>query len=588
MPRVCVYVWKFPHGARHVAVVWRLGLILLGFAVATLTAAVLHAPSAAAQTSAGTRNPPAGSTSTNTAASSRGEAGASARQPSAGAEDGAAAFETAGKRPKRSLYDDPDAEFADPGDQARDADSEDSPDADPANSASGDPADGEPQAPIDGIAAEDGVIDLSDAPPPADGSDPLRDTRPAEDADVFANPPAGYDPLLFQIEDVDPITDDRRPARLARFEPYDPIGIRVGSFVFFPEIEVGGVSTNNVLNSPVTQSDIAAEIATTSRLVSNWSMHALELRGTTVSTYHDDFPSEDDRAWGLEARGRLDIRKRTNIQAILGHDRSQESRTAIDAATAGERADVTVDRAEAAFNHRFNRLSIQLRGSVSDTAYSDTNGVSNADRDTLETRQIVRATWEFKPTFSAFAEQELNQRDKSAAPADGIPRDSKGTRTRVGLDFGSSGAILRGTISAGYGQQTPDDNRLRPVQAFLFDANLAWRPSEITSFLLTAQSDIYDTTTTNSGGVVSHRVGLEARHAFRRYLIATAGLTYTVNDYDAVSARENQLLSYLGAEYYASPELVLFARYQHLNFDSNEVNLDYQSDEIRVGVRVRR
>ena len=83
-------------------------------------------------------------------------------------------------------------------------------------------------------------------------------------------------------------------------------------------------------------------------------------------------------------------------------------------------------------------------------------------------------------------------------------------------------------------------------------------------------------------------MGLEARHAFRRYLIATAGLTYTVNDYDAVTIRENQLLSYLGAEYYASPELVLFARYQHLNFDSNEVNRDYEADEFRIGVRLRR
>lgn len=574
---------------RHVAVVWRLGLILLGFAAATLTAAVIHAPGAAAQTSGSSRNPSSSASPVYGGAASAGaDRNASSRRPAADADDGAAAYETQAKRRKRSLYDDPEAEFTENEDRARDADSETADNADPLNSASGEPADGEPQAPLDGAPTEDGVIDLSDAQPPDDGTDPTRDTRPSEDVDVFANPPAGHDPLLFQIEDVDPVTDDRRPARLARFEPYDPVGIRVGSFVFLPEIEIGGLTTSNVLNSPVAQSDIAAEIATTSRLVSNWSRHAVELRGTTFTTYHDDFPSEDDRAWGVEARGRLDITRRTNVQAILGHDRTQESRTAIDASTAGERADVTVDRAEVALNHRFNRLSVQLRGSVSDTTYSDTNGTSNADRDTLETRQIARASWEFKPTFSAFAEQELNQREKSALPPDGISRDSAGTRTRVGVDFGANGAILRGTISVGYGQQNPDDSRLRTVEAFLFDANLAWRPSEITSFLLTAQSDIYDTTTTNSGGVVSHRVGLEARHAFRRYLIATAGLTYTVNDYDAVTVRENQLLSYLGAEYYASPELVLFARYQHLNFDSNEVNRDYEADEFRVGVRLRR
>ncbi|MBX9861231.1 MAG: outer membrane beta-barrel protein [Hyphomicrobium sp.] len=561
-------------------VVWRLGLILFGFAVATLTAAVLHVPRAAAQyAEPSARSADPSSTATRT-------------RPSQSADEQAGAYEMPARRPRRSdqnLYSDPDA-----GDQSEDgfadasADAPDQESNDPTNSASGDPADGEPAAPQDGLMGEDGVIDLAEPQAPNDGDDPNRDTRPVEDVDVFANPPAGHDPLLFQIEDIDPIETDRRPARLARFEPYDPVGIKIGSFVFFPEIEIGGLATNNVLSSPTPSSDIAAEIRSTSRFVSNWTRHAVELRGTTVSSFYDEFATEDDRAWGVEARGRLDITRRTNLQGLASHDLSQESRSGIDANTAGERADVTVDRANLALNHRFNRLSVQLRGAITDTAYSDANGISNADRDTLETTQTGRATWEFKPTLSVYAEQEWNQRDKEATPPDGISRSSKGTRTRIGLDFGATGAILRGTISAGYGQQNPDDSRLKEVDAFLFDANLAWRPSEITSFLLTAQSDIYETTTELSGGVITHTVGLEARHAFRRYLIATAGLAVTNYDYDATTIRENELITYLGAEYYASPELVLFTRYQHLNFDSNEVNRDYDSDEIRVGARLRR
>src|SRR5690606_25022393 len=115
--------------------------------------------------------------------------------------------------------------------------------------------------------------------------------------------------------------------------------------------------------------------------------------------------------------------------------------------------------------------------SVSDTTYSRVDGMDNTDRDTVETRQAVRAGWELKPTLTVFAEGELNQRDKREAPADGIPRDSDGYRTRVGVDFGATGALLRGQVSVGYGHQTPRDSRLAPVDAFLFDANLAWRPS---------------------------------------------------------------------------------------------------------------
>jgi hypothetical protein len=540
-----------------VTVVWRLGLILCGFAAATLVAALSYAPHANAQ-AASTQQPP----------------------PTV-ADDLATAYET---RPKRQRPSDvePDGETSDAAASDSFADQDASP------SPESDDIDRDAATLSDGAATSDGLIDLAEPAASEDGADPTVDTRPSEDTAVFENPPAGYDPLLFQIEDVDPVQSDRRPARLARFEPYDPIGIRIGSFVFFPETEIAGVWTDNVLSSPNARSDIAAEILTTSRLVSNWSRHAIELRGTSLTSFHDDFPSEDDRAWGLEARGRLDITRRTNIQARASHNLSQESRSAIDANQVGERADVTTELAQLALNHRFNRLSVQLRGSVSDTTYSDTDGLNNADRDTLETKQAVRASWQFKPTFATFAEQELNQRDKQDPPSDGIPRDSTGTRTRVGLDFGATGAILRGEVSVGYGRQTPDDSRLSAVDAFLFDANLAWRPSEITSFLLTAQSDIYDTTTANSGGVASHSIGLEARHALRRYVIASAGIVYTNYDYAKSPIEESALTSFVGGEYYASPQLVLFTRYEHLSYASNQVNADYESDEIRLGVRIRK
>jgi hypothetical protein len=558
--------------------VWRLGWILFGFAAATLMAALVHVPPAAAQGYTSAQDP---------ARAPATQPRSGRRVPASAPSDPYTPYETPAEPPRDDSFSAGTSGDGEPGD----ASGEDpaSPEAGTAEPGPFDTSvDPESSDPAKAPAPADGTVDLAEPVPPQDGDDPTRDTRPPADREPFESPPAGFDPLLYQIEDIDPVETDRRPERLARFEPYDPIGIRVGSFVFFPEIELAGLSTSNVLSSPHPDADIAGEIRTSARLVSNWSAHALELRATTLTSYYDDFPSEDDRAWSAEARGRIDVTHRTNFQGIVRHDLQQEDRQAIDANNIGPRPDVTTDQAQLAFNHRFNRLSIQLRGSVADTTYSETDGQSNDDRDTLETRQAVRATWEFKPTLAVFGEQELVQRDKDAAPSDGIPRDSEGYRTRLGLDFGSTGAVLRGTISVGYGEQSPDDHRLRTVDAFLFDANLAWRPTEITSFFLTAQSDIYDTTTTGSGGVASRMVGFEARHALRRYLIASAGLTYTNYDYDNVPTQESALVSFAGAEYYASPELVLFTRYQHLSFASNQIDGDYDTDEIRVGARLRK
>lgn len=440
----------------------------------------------------------------------------------------------------------------------------------------------------------DGLVPVGEPPMTDDGVDPTAiDTRDKDEIDLFENPPAGYDPLLFQIEDIDPISTDRRPARLARFEPYDPVGIRIGSFVYFPEMELSGVSTNNVLSSPEPASDVYASISSVSRLVSNWQTHALELRSTGLYTFHDEFPSEDDRAWGLEARGRIDITKRTNAQGLVSHDVRQEGRSAIDASSAGERPDVTTDEAAASLNHRFNRLSLRLRGTHTELDYDNTGTgpslVVNDDRDSTTDRGALRATWEFKPTFSGFAEAEIDRREFGArAQSDGIWRNSDGERYRFGVDFGSTGQILRGEASLGWGRQTPDDGRLEAVDAMLIDANLAWRVSEMTSLLVNAQTDIYDTTSAGSAGVVSHTAGAELRHAFRTYLIGTAGVSVSSRDYASDPLEETDLRAYLGAEYFLNREFVLFGRYQHTAFSSNAPDSDYDVDDVRLGVRWRR
>src|SRR5262249_475602 len=124
---------------------------------------------------------------------------------------------------------------------------------------------------------EDGIIDTTEPPPQQDAAEAqLFDSQADADATLLANPPARYDPLLFQIEDLDPIRDNRTVKRLFTQEPYDPVGIKVGSFVLFPEVKLGTSYYSNVFHSPGAKSDIALDFQPSVRLVSNWATHALE------------------------------------------------------------------------------------------------------------------------------------------------------------------------------------------------------------------------------------------------------------------------------------------------------------------------
>ncbi len=469
-----------------------------------------------------------------------------------------------------------------------------------------------PPQPVDGIIQQDETL-------PTDGIDPsTTDQRDPKEADAVDGPPAGHDPnafvgdptvttdpFAFEIE-LDPILD-RRPARLARFEPYQPTGIRAGSFTVFPEAEFAFVAQDNLFRSSSNvRRDISLDVRPSIRAVSNWRTHAMEFRATGISTFHNDFKTEDDRGYLIESRGRIDVTRNTNVLILGSHERKQEARGSINAVnTAGGRADIDTDRLALTFNHRFNRLAIQLRGSLTETDYGAVTdnagiGASNDSRDNSAREAAARASWFFKPNFAAFSEVSVNDREYKAAASDGIRRDSTGDRVRVGLSFGNptqsatigqfggpSGPTLRGEVSIGHARQRFEDARLPEISGIVVDANLAWRVSGLTSVLFNARSDIGESTLVGSGGALSQSAGVEVRHAFMRQLIGTAGVRLTKQDYEGTSISEKDLTSLLGLEYFVNRNVTLFSRYQHVAFDSTNISRNYNADEFRLGVRLR-
>jgi hypothetical protein len=453
--------------------------------------------------------------------------------------------------------------------------------------------DGDAASPAEPRGLQDGIIVVGEPTAARDGiPDMSREAREPEDLAAFSSPSAPpYNPYLYSIE-LDPLRD-RRTHELFNIDPYYALGIRVGSFVVFPEAQIGATATNNIFRNSARLADHALEVGANVRAVSDWSRHAVEFRASGLATYYDKYPTEDDRSYAFEARGRLDISKRTNLEVLALHQVDKDVRGMRDSPTdAAERGDVETDRLAFALNHRFNRLSVQLRGSITDLEFApvtSTSGgiISNADRDTTQREAAFRTSWALSNTTDVFAEVAVNDREYRVAPDDGILRSSTGERYRVGVTFWPLNNTLRGEVSAGWGRQVPRDDRLGEIAGFIVDANLAWRASALTTLLLTARSDFIDTTTTGSAGALSRQVGVEARHSFRRYLIGMAGIKYTVNPYDGVSINERDLTTELGFDYFLNRNAIIFARYQHIDFRSTVAGSDYAADIVHVGLRVR-
>jgi hypothetical protein len=465
---------------------------------------------------------------------------------------------------------------------------------DPARTALRRNADGQPANGTEQLLQQDGIVEVGEPLTAQRDGEPNLDADPRlrSDIDAFEKPAAGYDAVAFQIDDVDPILD-RRPARLARFEPYDPIGIRKGTWIFFPETELSVGRTSNLFRSPVKEGAGFFEIQPTVRAVTNWRIHAIELKASAHNSFHPGFTGENDRAYSFEARSRYDFSKRTNIESLVSHARDQESRSSPDSLDAESmRPDYLTTRSAIALNHRFNRLSVQLRGAVADTDFqsvrnNDGSVSSNDEKDLLTRSAAIRATWEFKPTLFAFTEVSVNDHKYRVAPSDGISRDSTGQRFLTGVSFGNAGKTWRGEIGVGYGRQKQDDRRLIDVDGIILDANLGWRINELSSLLLLANTDFGSSVTTGQSGSVARLFGIEGRHAFQRHLIGTASLKQTTTTYGGIDLVEKETTGEVGLEYFLNRSTTVFGRFSHLMFDTNVGGGDYNVDTVRVGMRIR-
>lgn len=452
--------------------------------------------------------------------------------------------------------------------------------------------DGETEQPVGIDLAVDGHMEVGEPPLTDDGREPvIADPRLPADSAAFLAPPAGYDALAFQIE-LDPATD-ARVRRLTALEPFTAVGRRSGNWVVFPTVEMGIGGTTNVYRSTTARPDLIFDVRSTLLAVSDWQQHALLFKATGFGSAYGTYASENEKSYAFEMRGRLDITKRSNIEILAIHSLDQEPRSSLFAPTdARTPTPYSTDKIAVAYNQRFNHVSVQLRGAVTDLTYQpvatyDGGLLNNAERNVSVREVALRTAWNFHPTLAIFAESAFNNQVYTSMPADGIARDGIGDRLKAGLSFGNLAQIWRGEFAVGYGHQHARDGRLGDAQGLLVDANIGWKPTALTSLLFNAHTDFLTSTVAGQGNATQRLVGVELRHALQRRLIAIAGLSYQVTAYQGISLVERTTTAELGFEYSVSQSTTLLGRYSHIVLDSSTPNADTTTDAVRLGVRYR-
>ncbi len=444
----------------------------------------------------------------------------------------------------------------------------------------------------EGISARDDTDSLDDADDRAPSRDRDGQDRTATEDQRDDRVPQTADPLLASDSDDDRAATGRD---ISETSPYDATGIRVGSFLLFPELSVETVFTDNVLQSSTSaRSDHAYALSPSLVLRSDWSRHSLEATLAATRSYYDDFQEQDDETYAGALQGRFDVTRRTAIQLDTAYLFDKEEVSSDDTpAGAAERTPFIIRSAEAELRHRFNRLTASLRGRLSDEDYDDValiggGTANNDDRDLTEREVTGRLSYEFRPGVAGFIEGSRNERDFDTPIDDnGIRSGSQGYRALTGLTLEFTGK-LTGEIAAGFARQTPEETRLEDVSGLIFTAGLEWRATPLTTLRFDATSEIEETTLANSAGALVRRAEISVEHAFRENIIAGIAFGYEMEDFSGSGQQDRDYTAGITGEYLLTPSAALTGSYEFNKSTSSIPGNDYVENEVRLGFRLRR
>ena len=392
-----------------------------------------------------------------------------------------------------------------------------------------------------------------------------------------------------------PGTVPQRPLPLAAGDPYAALGIRAGSFLLLPSLDLtAGYNTNpeRVTGPGGAPYFIAAPEL---QVRSDWERHSLtaDITGSYIEYGDHLVPSLDVPYFNSKIDGRIDVSRDTQIIAegryLLTTDNPGSPN--LQAGLAQLPIDTDLGGTLGVIQ-TFNRLSVALKGTVDRAVYDDsllTNGEleSNADRNFNQYAGILRVGYELDPGLKPFVELEGDERihDEQFDRSD-LQRDSVGASGKVGAAVDLFGS-LTGEMAVGYVERTYQDPTLPNVSGVIADGSLLWQATPLTSAKLTATSQVYETVVAGASGELSRDVGLQIDHAFQYWLVGTLKGGYGNDNYVGVFT-DNRYFVSVGLAYKLTREMQIRTELRQDWLTTTEPGFTYTATTALIGLRLQR
>lgn len=394
-------------------------------------------------------------------------------------------------------------------------------------------------------------------------------------------------------------------------DPYVAEGLRLGTFIVRPTLEIGLVGTRSVSNvdagSPagIVESSSNSYSSSNSlglQINSDWSRHfvALNLSGTLpvgISGDEEDPTLDAVGTLGLDLSALTSL-SLTGVYGYLTEDpQSAGYRAAIDAdapslsgindpATQNYSGTVTLD-------HDFGGLTAQISAAIARLEYgtaklSDGSTISQSDLNSTDFDISLRSGYALSGVLSPFIEVSYGQRiTDEALDSAGLDRNATNYQLRLGTEIDLD-EKLSGEVAVGYGVEQYDDATLSDVKGTIADMALTWSPLRGTDVTLGATTSFVPSGSEDVSGSLLYATELGLSHRLTSQLTGTAGIGASYETFEGLAADETTLNGYVGLAYNLNRYVALTSRIGHeQTFSSDEAERESTST-VFVGMRLQR
>ncbi len=426
------------------------------------------------------------------------------------------------------------------------------------------------------------------APVVAQALDDLRPTQ-IEDADVTVTDQPVTSGLTIAPEEAEALKTQSKSIK----DPYAPLGLRRGGMIFYPSLQLGTVYTSNVSQaSSGSKSDIGLRIKPALRFQSDWSRHSWtgSASGDVTAYLKENYVTSK----GIEAASKfkLDIRHTTwaELEASYGLSQTGSEDSELPNTAIGKRTDHTLT-ASTALNHDFGGLEGRIKLALERQIYEDVKlagggSEDNDDRNNYTPSTSLRLSYAEPPALKPFVEVSYAPRFHDRKyDRNGLKRNSQGVIASAGVVL-DRGPIWTGEAAIVYSVRDYADAALDTNSAIGINGNLSWKPTDLTTVLLTLGTSLDETSSATSSGSKTYTSRIDLSRELRENvtMLAGAGLELTRES----GQTDKTYTSNLGIDWQLNQALSWTASYDGTWFEPATSGDDYNEQRLMTGIVLRR